>query len=229
LDWKKQIMRTAPTFILAFAFILLPLGMVQGSNAKAPTRPFTLLEATIPELQAALAAGIITSRDVVASYLARIDAYDQRGPALNAISVTNANALTEAAGLDAERRAGRLRGPLHGIPMIVKDNYETAGMQTADGSRALAGWIPPDDAYLIKRLRAAGAIIIAKSNMHEFAAGILTVGSLYGATRNPYSLTRTPAVRAGEPARPLRPISRRSAWAPTPAARFASQLRTIAW
>jgi len=140
---------------------------------------------------------MITSRDLVTMYLARIEAYDQRGPALNAISVTNSKALAEADALDAERRAGASRGLLHGIPVIVKDNYETVGMQTADGSKALAGFVPPDDAYLIKRLREAGAIILAKSNMHEFAAGTLTVGSLFGATRNPYALDRNPGGSSG--------------------------------
>ena len=92
------------------------------------------METTIPQLQAALAAGTVTSKDLVTAYLGRIDAYDQRGPALNAISIVNSKALEEAAAMDAERRAGKERGLLHGIPIIVKDNYETVGMQTADGS-----------------------------------------------------------------------------------------------
>src|SRR5262249_43429666 len=110
----------------------------------------------------------------------------------NAISVINGRSLDEAAAMDVERRAGKIRGLLHGIPIIVKDNYETIGMQTADGSITMAGWMPPDDSVLVKKLLAAGAIIIAKSNMHEFAYGILTVGSLFGATRNPYVLDRNP-------------------------------------
>jgi Asp-tRNA(Asn)/Glu-tRNA(Gln) amidotransferase A subunit family amidase len=174
--------------------------LVAGATveANAQARPsFDIMESTIPRLQAALAAGVITSRDLVAMYMARIEAYDRRGPALNAISVTNAKALSEADTLDAERRAGALRGPLHGIPIVVKDNYETVGMQTADGSSALSGWVPPDDAVLVKRLRAAGAIIIAKTNMHEFAYGILTVGSLFGATRNPYALDGNPGGSSG--------------------------------
>ena len=93
-------------------------------RAQAPRRSFDLLEATIPEIQAALAAGAVTSRDLVAMYLARIDAYDHKGPALNAISAVNAQALAEADALDAERRTRPLRGPLHGIPIIIKDNYE---------------------------------------------------------------------------------------------------------
>jgi len=182
---------------LLWASALLAGAFMLRANAQTPSRSFELMETTIPQLQAALAAGTITSRVLVSMYLARIEAYDQRGPALNAISVTNANALAEAAALDAERRAGAVRGLLHGIPVILKDNYETVGMQTADGSLALAGWMPPDDAYLVKKLRGAGAIIIAKSNMHEFAAGIITVGSLFGATRNPYALDRNPGGSSG--------------------------------
>jgi len=185
------------TRVFTCVFTLLIGGLVRDSSAQTQSRSFQLMEATIPELQAALANGTITSVNLVAKYLARIDAYDQRGPALNAISVINRNAQAEAAMLDAERRAGRVRGLLHGIPILVKDNYETVGMQTADGSKVLAGWIPPDDANLVKRLGAAGAIVIAKTNMHEFAVGILTVGSLFGATRNPYALDRNPGGSSG--------------------------------
>jgi amidase len=182
------------TSAIACAFSILCISLVSNSNAQ--TR-FELMEATIPQLQAALSVGTITSKELVVAYLARIEAYDQRGPALNAVSVVNSKALDEAASMDAERRAGKIRGPLHGIPIIVKDNYETAGMQTADGSIALAGWMPLDDSTLVRKLRAAGAIIIAKSNMHEFARGITTVGSLFGATRNPYALDRNPGGSSG--------------------------------
>jgi amidase len=166
----------------------------QGTTHRrtGPTRSFELLEATISELQAALAAGSVRSRDLVAMYLARIDAYDQRGPALNASSAINGSALAEADALDTERRAKGPRGPLHGIPLIVKDDYETANMQTAAGSRSLAGWVPATDAFLVKKLRDAGVIVMAKSNMHEFAYGITTLGSLCGQTRNPYALGRNP-------------------------------------
>ena len=170
---------------------------IQVTHAWAQSPRFEVTEATIPQLQATMATGLMTSRDLTAMYLARIEAYDQRGPALNAISVTNPDALDDAAKMDAERRAGKLRGLLHGIPVIVKDNYETANMQTADGSASLKGWIPPDDAYLVRRLRKAGAIIIAKANMHEFAYGVISVGSLFGATRNPYALDRNPGGSSG--------------------------------
>jgi amidase len=191
MDQHKKRRALSCVFFLLISMILL------DARAEAPPRPFQLMEATIPQLQAALAAGTITSTDLVGMYLARIDAYDQKGPALNAISAINAGAIGEAVKMDAERRAGRLLGPLHGVPVIVKDNYDTADMQTAAGSRALAGWVPPDDADLVKRLRSAGAIIIAKSNMQEFAYGIINVGSLFGATRNPYALDRNPGGSSG--------------------------------
>jgi len=156
-----------------------------------------VVEATIPQLQAALASGATTSRALTEAYLARIAAYDQSGPALNAISALSPTALADADARDAERRAGAPRGLLHGIPVIVKDNYETADMQTANGSAALKGWIPPADCTLVRKLREAGAIIIAKSNMHEFAYGITTLGSLFGQTRNPYALDRNPGGSSG--------------------------------
>jgi amidase len=175
----------------------LASGIAQSAAAQPAPPPFELAEATIPQLQAALSAGIVTSKELVMAYLARIDAYDRHGPALNAISALNGKASDEAAALDAERRAGTVRGLLHGIPVIVKDNYETAGLQTAAGSASLAGWAPPGDATLVKKLRDAGAIVLAKSNMHEFAYGITTVGSLFGATRNPYALGRNPGGSSG--------------------------------
>ena len=120
--------------VTVVAGAVLLFSIVGSGRAQAPTRSFELLEATIPDLQAALAAGSVTSRDLVTMYLARIDAYDQKGPTLNAISAVNGQALAQADALDAERKTRPLRGPLHGIPIIIKDNYETVTMQTADGS-----------------------------------------------------------------------------------------------
>jgi hypothetical protein len=117
--------KRAGCIALRLMVVLLWCDTIQVVPAQTPSHPFEFMEATIPQLQAALATGVGTSRDLVAMYLARIDAYDKRGPALNAISVTNSKALEQADALDAERRAGALRGPLHGIPIIVKDNYET--------------------------------------------------------------------------------------------------------
>jgi amidase len=116
---------------------------------------------------------------------------------INTFYTGNSGALAEADALDAERKNRRVRGPLHGIPVIVKDNYETVTMQTADGSRSLAGWVAGTDAFLVRKLRDAGVIVVAKSNMHEFARGITTLGSLFGQTRNPYALDRNPGGSSG--------------------------------
>ena len=175
--------------------ILFTLSSCQ--EQEEPQEAFQLLEATLPQIEGALASGTITSQDLVEMYLARIAAYDQQGPSLNAIITVNPNALAEAKELDAERAANGPRGPLHGIPVIVKDNYETQDMQTTAGSLSLAGWIPPHDAFLVKRLREGGAIILAKATLHEFAMGIITVGSLFGQTRNPYALDRNPGGSSG--------------------------------
>ena len=176
---------------------LVSWAVVQTAIAQPSPQSFQLMEATIPQLQAALSAGLTTSKELVTAYLARIDAYDQHGPALNAISVVNSKAIDEAVALDGERQAGRIWGLLHGIPIIVKDNYETAGIQTAGGSLTLKGWVPTNDSALVRKLRSAGAIIIAKSNMHEFAYGFTTIGSLFGATRNPYAPDRNPGGSSG--------------------------------
>jgi Asp-tRNA(Asn)/Glu-tRNA(Gln) amidotransferase A subunit family amidase len=154
-------------------------------------------EASITELQLALNAGTITSVQLVDAYLARIAAYDQAGPKLNAMLRLNPNARAEAARLDAERGRGSVRGMLHGIPIVIKDNFDTADMPTTGASIALAGMVPPDDAEQVKRLRDAGAIIIGKTNLHELAAGITTISSLGGQTRNPYDPARNPGGSSG--------------------------------
>jgi Asp-tRNA(Asn)/Glu-tRNA(Gln) amidotransferase A subunit family amidase len=142
-------------------------------------------------------AGEVTSRQLVESYLARIEAYDRQGPSLNAIVAINPRARDAADALDAERRSKGPRGPLHGIPVLVKDNYETIEMPTSAGSIALATFHPTRDAYQVKRLKEAGAVILAKTNMHELAAGITTVGSRFGQTLNPYDLDRNPGGSSG--------------------------------
>jgi len=154
-------------------------------------------EASITELQDGLRSGRWTSAQLVDAYLARIAAYDQRGPALNAMIRLNPAARREALALDAERTRGRVRGALHGIPVILKDNFDTHDMPTSAGSLALAGLQPPDDGFVVRRLRAAGAVILGKSNMHELAAGITTVSSLGGQTRNPYDPQRCPGGSSG--------------------------------
>ena len=109
----------------------------------------------------------------------------------------NPRARADAAALDAERRAGKVRGPMHGIPVILKDNFNTAGLATTAGSLALAGLIPPTDAFQVRKLRDAGAVILGKANMHEFASGIITVGSMGGQTCNPYDPDRYPGGSSG--------------------------------
>lgn len=171
-----------------------------GAAAHHPARaaaPVDILEKTILELQAAMADGSLTSRQLVEIYLARIAAYDKQGPALNAIAAINPEARRIADALDAERRTTGARGPLHGIPVLVKDNYETIEMPTSAGSIALATFHPKSDAFLVRKLRDAGAVILGKTNMHELAAGITTVGSRFGQTRNPYDLDRNPGGSSG--------------------------------
>jgi Asp-tRNA(Asn)/Glu-tRNA(Gln) amidotransferase A subunit family amidase len=157
------------------------------------------MEATIRETHAALEAGTVTSEDLVKMYLARINAYDKRGPAINALIRINERALAEARARDADRRRkpSKTHGLLYGIPILLKDNYDTADMPTTAASLSLATSIPPDDAYLVRRLREAGAVVLGKTNLHEFAYGITTISSLGGQTLNPYDLTRNPGGSSG--------------------------------
>jgi Asp-tRNA(Asn)/Glu-tRNA(Gln) amidotransferase A subunit family amidase len=159
--------------------------------------PVEVHEASITDLQTALAAGQTTSVELVEAYLARIAAYDHYGPALNALIRLNPNARAEAQRMDDERRRGRVRGPLHGIPIIIKDNFDTSDLPTSGGSLALANHQTRDDAFVVRRLRDAGAIILAKSNLHELAAGITTISSLGGQTLNPYDPRRCPGGSSG--------------------------------
>ena len=153
-----------------------------------------LFEASIGELQTQMSSGALSAEDLVRYYLSRIEPYDEQ---LNAVMVVNPNAIEEARALDAERRDNGARGPLHGVPVIVKDNYETVGMATTAGSASLKGFAPDRDAFLVAKLKSAGAIILGKATMHEFAYGITTVGSGFGETKNPYDLTRTPGGSSG--------------------------------
>ena len=168
-----------------------------GDSTETGAGRFDVTEKSISDLNAALGSGEVTSQDLVRLYRERIEAYDRRGPVLNAVIALSPNAQDEAEVLDAERAAGRVRGPLHGIPVLVKDNYDTADMPTTAGTLGLATSFPPDDAFQVRRLREAGAIILGKTNMHELARGITTVSSLTGQTRNPYDPTRNPGGSSG--------------------------------
>ena len=190
-------MRPLRALIFLFAVAsLAPLPSLAAQRFAAPAGDL-VYERSIPELQAALAAGRTTSVALVDAYLARIAAYDHRGPSLNAMIRLNPRARADAAVLDAERRAGKVRGPLHGIPVILKDNYSTRDLPTSAGSVALAGLRTPDDAFQVKKLRDAGAIILGKSNMHELASGITTISSIGGQTCNPYDPDRAPGGSSG--------------------------------
>ena len=151
---------------------------------------------TIADLNQAFDAGALTAEKLVQLCLARIQAYDRQGPSLRAVLTLNPKALDTARALDAERKAKGPRSPLHGIPIVLKDNYNTADLPTTGGSLLLEGSLPPEDAFLVKKLRAAGAIVLAKVNMSEFASGPAR-SSLGGQTLNPHDLTRTPSGSSG--------------------------------
>ena len=177
-------------------------GMAVPTSARqetpAATDDFPLAEATIAELQAGLAGGEWTTRAIAEAYLDRIEAIDASGPALRSVLETNPDALDIADRLDRERREGRLRGPLHGIPVLLKDNIDTADrMTTTAGSLALAGWIPAEDSGVAARLREAGALLLGKTNLSEWANFRSTRSSSGwsgrgGQCRNPYVLDRNP-------------------------------------
>ncbi len=154
-------------------------------------------ELTILELQGKMSSGELTARRIAESYLERIAQIDRRGPAINSVIELNPDSLAIADARDEERRAGKTRGPLHGIPILIKDNIDTHDrMQTTAGSLALAGSIAPRDAFIVKRLRAAGAVILGKTNLSEWAnfrgkRSISGWSSRGGLTRNPYALDRS--------------------------------------
>jgi Asp-tRNA(Asn)/Glu-tRNA(Gln) amidotransferase A subunit family amidase len=179
------------------SLLLLCLSM---SKLPAQPAPFRVEEASIAQMLEAVRTHRVTCRQLVEQSMARINAYDQKlqPHALNSIILINPQALADADRLDAEfARTGKLR-PLHGIPVIVKDNYDTAGLQTTGGSLALKHFAPQQDAFMVQRLREAGAIVLAKSNMAEWAfSPYVTESSIAGITRNPYALDRVPAGSSG--------------------------------
>ncbi|HKI77351.1 MAG TPA: amidase family protein, partial [Ignavibacteriaceae bacterium] len=180
------------SFLLAITIISLNfLGFAQNSEN------FNVLETTISEVHDAYRSGTLTAHQLVQIYFDRIAKYDQ-STRLNSIVVLNKRALIEADSLDALfKKTGKLL-PLQGIPILVKDNFDTYNMQTAGGSLAMKGSIPPDDASQVRKLREAGAIILGKTNMAEWAfSNVVTVSSIAGITRNPYDLTRVPAGSSG--------------------------------
>ena len=188
------------TLLLVAVLLVAPMSSLAETfnPSKAPAaEAFELTEATITEIQEAMEQGNLTAEELVLQYLKRIEAYDQQGPSINSIITINDNAVEIARELDEEREEHGSRGPLHGIPIIVKDNFDTADMPTSAGCLCLRDSIPPDDAFQVEKLKEAGAIILAKANLHEFAFGITTESSLGGQTLNPYNLAHNPGGSSG--------------------------------
>lgn len=193
---KRHSRRALPAIFTAL--IAVSCARDEGRPAgTAAVAGFPVVETTIADIHAAMREGRLTARRLVEIYLRRIEAYDQP-TGLNALTTINPRALATADELDREfRETGRLR-PLHGIPVIVKDNYDTFDLPTTGGSLALKGVLPPDDAFQVRRLREAGAVVLAKSNMAEWAfSPYLTESSTAGTTLNPYDLERVPAGSSG--------------------------------
>lgn len=151
---------------------------------------FNVLETTIDDIHAAYKSGQLTCRQLVQIYLDRIEAYDKKGPAINAIITLNSAALNEAARLDASFKTSGFAGPLHGIPVVIKDQADAAGMPTTLGSVLFKNYRPERDCFVVENLKKAGAIIVGKTTLGELGGGD-THGSLFGSTRNPYDLERT--------------------------------------
>jgi Asp-tRNA(Asn)/Glu-tRNA(Gln) amidotransferase A subunit family amidase len=184
--------RTATAVLTALVALLAPL------RAQTPP-PFRVEEATIAEIQAAFRDGRLTCRGLVEQYQRRIAAYDKNGPAINALVTLNPRVLTEADALDQRFKSGGPVGPLHCIPMIVKDNFETVGLQSSNGSLTFEGYVPATDAFQVARIKAAGALVLAKSNLAEWAfTPNETLSSILpGYTKNPYALDRVTAGSSG--------------------------------
>ena len=180
------------------ALVLFALFCVGSRKSSGQTKPFHLLEATVDDIHNAYKSGKLTSRQLVQLYLDRIEAYEKKGPSLNAIITINSKALEEADRLDAAFKTSGLTGPLHGIPIIVKDQFDVKGMPTTLGSVLFKGYYPDRDAFVTEKLRKAGAIILGKATLGELGGGD-THGSLFGSTRNPYALDRTAGGSSGGP------------------------------
>jgi len=177
-------------------FLSLPLLVPGPGSTPLHAQEVPLSNATVADLNRAFEAGTLTSETLVQRYLARVEAYDQAGPGLNSVLWLNPEALETARALDEERRERGPRSPLHGVPVVLKDNVDTRDMPTTAGSRFLAGSIPPEDAFIVRKLREAGAIILIKANMSEFASAA-PMSSVSGPMRNPHDLTRTPSGSSG--------------------------------
>jgi amidase len=195
-------------FVGSAAALVASAALTHEVAASEPERPrdpasraddFTIVEVSIAQLSAGMVSGEYTARSITQGYLDRIAALDRQGPMMHHVIETNPDVLAIADSLDAERRSGRIRGPMHGIPVLVKDNIDSADrMSTTAGSRALEGHTPARDAHVVAQLRAAGALVLGKTNLSEWANFRSTHSSSGwsgrgGQARNPYALDRTPS------------------------------------
>jgi amidase len=187
-------MKRWQAMVLAALFAALaPVALTPSSIAQAPQRnaaAFQLVEASIADIHAAYKSGALTARQLTQAYLDRIEAYDKNGPKINSVISLNPRALEDAEKLDAAYRSSGFVGPLHGIPILVKDEIDTQGMATTMGTLVMKDYRPAKDAFVVDRLRKAGAIILGKTTLSEWARGD-TYGSMFGVTRNPYDPERT--------------------------------------
>ena len=192
LLFRKGLSFTGSRFIaILLAFLMVPVG------DSAPEHSFQLMETSIEDIHKAMLAGSLTCHELVRQYLDRIRAYDQQGPSLKAMLYVNPRSFEEADAMDQEFERTHKLKPLGCIPIVLKDNFDTADMPTTAGAVTLKGAQPVRDAFAVKRLREAGALILGKANMSEFATGGISASSLGGQVKNPYDLTRTPGGSSG--------------------------------
>ncbi len=180
--WKKKL-------AVGCMMALVTFGALSG-HAQKSSGEFQIMETSIDQVHASMKAGKLTAHQLVQMYLDRIAAYDKAGPKINCIITLNPKALEEADRLDAEYKKGGFVGPLHGIPILVKDQVDAAGMPTTLGTVLFKDYNPPLDSFVVAKLKKSGAIILGKTTLSEFAGGD-TFGSLFGVTRNAYDLDRT--------------------------------------
>src|ERR1700704_2761540 len=177
--------------VLVFALLVIPRADC------VPDRSFHLMDTSIADIHKAMQAGTLTCDRLVQQYLDRIQAYDQQGPAINSMLYINPASLEQADAFDQDFQRTHKLKPLACVPIVLKDNFDTADMPTTAGALTLKGARPEKDAFAVKRLREAGAIILGKANLQEFASGGISVSSLGGQVKNPYDLTRTPGGSSG--------------------------------
>src|SRR5947209_1560831 len=193
---KEVSMRRTSLFVLLVLLLFLPSSCSSTTQNQTEAKPFNIMETTIEEIHAAYKSGQLTARQLVQMYLERIEAYDQKGPTINSIITLNRKALEEADKLDAAFKQSGFVGPLHGIPILIKDQVDAAGFPTTLGSILMKDYYPERDAFAIAELRKAGATILGKATLAEVARGSAS-GSWFGATRNRCSRERTPGCSSG--------------------------------